>query len=313
LGAARWVGADDADFPRALCSIADAPDGLWMRSTIPDRELGERLWSHPTVAIVGARAASGAGLEIARQLAWGLARTGVLIVSGRARGIDAAAHEGALLGATTAVLGAGLDACYPPENAPLAERITQSGALLSEWPCNTPARPWHFPHRNRLVSGLSDVIVVVEGGARSGAWHTVRFALAQGREVMAVPRDPLLAGSELPNRLLRDGAAPAIAIEDVLRALPADRGALPPAGVVAPEQARPAPSEAPRTKREPAAHGPVEKQLLARLSGTGGLTLEQLAEALPALPVAELQARLVALEVEGHLRRGGSLYHAHRG
>jgi DNA processing protein len=312
VDASRWVAAGECDFPARLGGIASPPAGLWLASGLTPSELGQQLWPRPAVAIVGARAASAAGLELARRLGWDLARSGVLVVSGLARGIDGAAHEGALLagGVTVAVLGSGIDCCYPEEHAPLARRIAATGALLSEWPPGTPALPWRFPRRNRLISGLSDMVVLVEGELRSGARHTVQFALDQGREVMAVPRDPLLPGSEGPNRLLQDGAAPALRASDVLAQLAARGGGVAPAAVstVAEtsssvggslDRARPG-------RRQRAAKRVAEsddQRLLTRLSRAGGLTFDQLAVDSPDLSPAALQARLVTLEVEGRIRR----------
>jgi len=308
----RWVAAGERDFPARLCEIASPPDGLWLASGLTSGELAQQFWPRPAVAIVGARAASAAGLELARRLAWDLARSGVIVVSGLARGIDGAAHEGALLagGTTVAVLGSGIDCCYPQEHAPLARRIAATGALLSEWPPGTPALPWRFPRRNRLISGLSEIVVLVEGEPRSGARHTVQFALDQGREVMAVPRDPLLPGSEAPNRLLRDGAAPAIRASDVLAQLAArgvdlEHAARSPAGAAAAaaggavDPARP--QRAGRVAR--CSPGSVDQRLLTRLTRAGGLTFDQLALDSPDLAPAALQARLVTLEVEGRIRR----------
>jgi DNA processing protein len=284
----RRLTAVEAGFPARLRAIEDAPPEIWLRAADGDARLDERLWSRPAVAIVGARAASASGLDLARELAWDLARRGVVVVSGLARGIDAAAHEGALLaeGATVAVMGCGIETCYPPEHASLAERIASRGALVSEWPALTPARPWRFPRRNRLVSGLSDVLILVEGGAQSGALHTVAFATRQGREVMAVPRDPNLPGSVAPNRLIRDGAAPVLGAEDVIAVLQS--------GAVG-RAPRPAAAD-----REPGAlRGRIER----RLACGQGLAPEQLAEGLPATEAAELLAELLTLEIEGRVAR----------
>jgi len=213
----RHVAPCDPAYPPALRGLPQMPARLWMRGA------PGALVARPAVAIVGARAASDAGRAIAWRLAWELAEAGIVIVSGLALGIDGAAHRGALSagGLTVAVLACGLDCCFPREHAPLAREIAVRGALVSEWRPGTPAVAWRFPRRNRLISGLAHVVVVVEGGAKSGVWHTVRYGLAQGREVMAVPRDPIAPGSCLPNRLLRDGAAPAVTSADVLAALPA--------------------------------------------------------------------------------------------
>jgi DNA processing protein len=180
-----------------------------------------RALVHPAVAIVGSRRASAAGRDAARVLAGELAALGFCVVSGLARGIDAAAHLGALDagGPSVAVLGSGIDEVYPPEHAELAERIAASGALVSELPPGAPPLKQHFPLRNRLISGLALALVVVEARERSGSLITARHALEQGLEVLAVPgpvRTPAHAGSNL---LLRDGAAPALDVDDVLRVL----------------------------------------------------------------------------------------------
>ncbi len=216
-----WISRSEQAFPPRILEVKDRTKGLWMRSEIDPRDITQMPWLLPTVSIVGSRAASGAGLEIARTMAWELTRAGALVISGLARGIDSAAHEGALLagGRTVAVLACGLDLCYPAEHKELAARICQNGLLLSEWRGGTQPLPWHFPRRNRLISALADIVVVVEAELRSGAFHTVRFALDQGREVMAVPRDPVIPGSRGPNRLIRDGAAPAVDAGSVLEQL----------------------------------------------------------------------------------------------
>ena len=216
--------------------------------------------SRRAVAIVGARAATAYGRAVARRLAAELAGVGLVVVSGLARGIDAAAHEGALEagGATVAVLACGPEQVYPPEHRGLAERIEATGALVSELPPGTPPRAPHFPLRNRLISGLSEALVVVEARLRSGSLHTVRHALDQGIDVLAVPGPVDAPTSAGPNRLLRDGAAPALDATDVLAAL---------AGP--PRTARPArPSLAPELeallaslRREPASRDALSRRL----------------------------------------------------
>jgi DNA processing protein len=173
------------------------------------------------VAIVGARRSTPTGSEIAWALARDLAREGLVIVSGLARGIDRAAHEGALAadGATIAVLGCGVDVCYPPDSRSAYEAIRAKGLLLSEFEAGEPPRPAHFPQRNRLIAALAEVIVVVEGAARSGSRITADFGLELGREVVATPRDPIGSGAEMPNGLLRQGAAPITCASDVLEIL----------------------------------------------------------------------------------------------
>jgi len=187
------------------------------------------------VAVVGSRAATGLGLTFARALARDLATAGVVVVSGLARGVDAAAHRGALdaPGRTVAVLGSGLDRLYPPENDLLARAIERDGVVASEFPLGT--RPWksHFPRRNRTIAGWARATVVVEAGARSGALSTARAALDEGRDVMAVPGHPSQPGASGTNALLRDGAALVRGAEDVLAEL----------GLAPPEPRPPAPAD----------------------------------------------------------------------
>jgi DNA processing protein len=160
------------------------------------------------VAVVGARAATPAGRSLARALSRDLAAAGATIVSGLARGIDTAAHQGAIdaQGRTVAVLGCGIDRVYPPENAALARAIEGKGALVSEFPLGTPPLPPHFPRRNRVIAGWSRGVVVVEAARRSGSLNTARTAVDEGRDVMAVPGHPSQPACEGTNQLLRDGA-----------------------------------------------------------------------------------------------------------
>ena len=201
-------------YPWRLALLREPPPVLAVRGDVS-------VLAGRAVAIVGARAASAYGRAVARRLAAELAGAGLVVVSGLARGIDAAAHEGALEagGSTVAVLACGPEQVYPPEHRALAERIAASGALVSELPPGTPPRAAHFPLRNRLISGLAEALVVVEARLRSGSLHTVRHALDQGIDVLAVPGPVDAPTSEGPNRLLRDGAAPALDASDVLAAL----------------------------------------------------------------------------------------------
>jgi DNA processing protein len=197
----RPIGRLDPPYPAALGSLSDAPVVLWVAGD--PAVLDGRL-----VAVVGSRAASPYGLEVAGRLAEDLARSGVTVVSGLARGCDAAAHRGALAGGgpTVAVLGCGADVCYPAEHAALHTEIQGNGAVVSEYPPGTPPRPGHFPLRNRLISGLSRGVVVVEASERSGSLITAGCALDQGREVMAVPGTVFGARHRGSHALLRDGA-----------------------------------------------------------------------------------------------------------
>ena len=212
------------EYPKALKVISDAPLVLY-RAGAPWRD-------GTSIAVVGSRAPTDPGARFARLLAADLAAAGCVVVSGMARGIDAAAHRGALSvgGKTVAVLGCGLDVVYPPEHVKLKEEITEKGTLFSEYPPGSTPIAHRFPARNRIVSGICRAVVVAEAPERSGALITARLALEQGRDVMAVPGSPWFAHTAGSNRLLREGAAPACSAADVLEVLgvstPANRGRL---------------------------------------------------------------------------------------
>jgi DNA processing protein len=182
------------------------------------------MWPPPVaaVAVVGARAATLCGLEVARELGRDLAAAGVVVISGLARGIDAAAHTGALEagGPTLAVLGCGVDVCYPPGHERLLEAVCDAGVAISEDPPGTEPVGWRFPRRNRLIAALALAVVVVEAGERSGALSTARHAADLGREVLAVPGSVRSPQSRGTNRLIRDGAVPLLELEDLATAVP---------------------------------------------------------------------------------------------
>ena len=211
----RWVPRADPGYPGRLRSIHDPPIGLFVRGGG-----SVDLLARPCVAIVGARACSQYGVDVATMIGSQLARSGVLVISGLARGIDGAAHRGALRsGRTAAVLGCGIDRDYPRAHASLAAEIATDGLILSEYAPGVEPAPWRFPARNRIVAGLADATVVVEARLRSGALITADLALEEGREVLAVPGEitsHLSAGS---NGLLRLGAIPVTAASDVLEVL----------------------------------------------------------------------------------------------
>jgi DNA processing protein len=204
----------DPAYPVALTTIFDPPSVLWVRGSTAPLNL-------PAVAVVGARAASEYGLSVATRLARDLAAAGLVVVSGMARGVDSAAHRGALAagGTTVAVLGSGADVLYPPEHASLADDITQSGAVVSELVAGTPPLPQFFPMRNRIISGLSRAVVVIEAGDKSGSLITARLALEQGREVLAVPGNVLTGRNRGGHGLLRDGAKIVESADDILEEL----------------------------------------------------------------------------------------------
>lgn len=222
LAAGERLGAQllvlgDPDFPPRLARIDPPPPVLWALGR------AELLSTPAAVALVGARIASAGGQRIARGLALGLGEAGVVVVSGMARGIDAAAHEGGLPTGTVAVLGGGIDDIYPPEHADLYRRIGEAGCVLSESPVGARAQARDFPRRNRLIAGLSQAVVVVEAELRSGSLITARLAAEQGREVFAVPGSPLDPRSRGVNDLLRQGAHVCEGVEDILRELRPDR------------------------------------------------------------------------------------------
>jgi DNA processing protein len=209
---ARVIACVEPDFPAGLAAL-DAP--LPVISVLGDCY----VLSREMIAVVGARNASALGRKFAGQLAAGLGHAGLAVVSGLARGIDTAAHEGALATGTIAVLAGGIDDIYPPENARLYEHMKEKGAIVSEMPVGQKPQAQHFPRRNRIISGLSRGVVVVEAAEGSGSLITARFALEQGREVFAVPGSPLDPRAKGTNRLLREGAALTESAEDVLDVL----------------------------------------------------------------------------------------------
>lgn len=209
---ARLIAACEADFPAPLAALDPQPPVIWAR--------GEgRLLSRPAVAIVGARVASAGGQRFARGLAAELGAAGLIVISGMARGVDGAAHEGSLATGTVAVLGGGIDDIYPREHRDLYERIVEHGCVVSENAPGRTATAKDFPRRNRLISGLSQAVVVVEAELRSGSLITARLAAEQGREVLAVPGSPLDPRARGTNDLIRQGAALCEGVDDVLRAL----------------------------------------------------------------------------------------------
>ncbi|MEX0667548.1 MAG: DNA-processing protein DprA [Acidimicrobiia bacterium] len=196
-----------------LIGVSEAPSHLWVRGNAP---------SMRGVAIVGTRRCTEYGRSIARNLGHAVATAGWPVISGLARGIDAAAHSGTLDGGGDgfAVLGCGVDVIYPADNRGLAERLlANSGGLISEYPPGTPPAPFRFPARNRIIAGLSDAVVVVEAAVTGGALITARLALDQGKDVLAVPGDINRATSEGCNLLIRDGAHPVLSSEDLIESL----------------------------------------------------------------------------------------------
>jgi DNA processing protein len=216
-----WLARSDAQFPPLLAAIHDPPAGLFLRGT----SKGELL-ALPSVAVVGARACSPYGAQVARMLGRELARARFVVVSGLARGIDGEAHRGALEanGVTIAVLGCGIDRDYPAAHAELAKQIARNGLVIAEYAPGVEPAPWRFPARNRIIAGLCPVTIVVEARERSGALITADFALEEGREVFACPGEITSALSAGTNELLRLGATPLTRPEDVLEQFGLDKG-----------------------------------------------------------------------------------------
>ena len=216
------IHLDAPEFPRLLREIANPPTTLWTRG---DAALFERT----AIAVVGARDATREGHAIAYQIAGDLTRAGIVVVSGLARGVDAAAHAGALdsRGKTIAVLGTGIDRVYPAENKALHERIAEAGLLVTEFPPNSPPDLFHFPQRNRIISGLSKAVVVVEAREKSGSLITARLAGDQGRDVMVVPGPTRSGQNRGGHALLRDGAKLVESAVDILQELGLDSTGVP--------------------------------------------------------------------------------------
>jgi len=294
LGAKVLVHGD-AEYPRRLLEIYDPPLALYLRGSA---EVVEKAG----IAIVGTRHPTPYGTGMAERLAGDLAARGLVVFSGMARGIDTAAHRGALAarGSTVAIWGTGIDEVYPRENQKIAGQILASGgAILSEFPIGTFPAPQNFPIRNRIISGISIGVLVVEAGEFSGTRVTARCALEQGREVFAVPGNVTNKLSWGPNTLIKQGAALVATWEDVWEALPADvRLALTP----------PEPPESPDAPAaslfEAAALSPAEKKLFALLRSDESTHIDQLVERLNSyLSSSEIFSALFELELSGRIRQ----------
>jgi DNA processing protein len=290
-----WVAHGRAGYPEALAGLSDPPPLL---ALLGDR----RFLDKPMIAIVGARNASSLGTRMARRLAEQLGEAGYVVVSGMARGIDTAAHHASLAAGTVAVMAGGVDVVYPVENAVLAQEIAEKGLRLSEQPLHLQPQARHFPQRNRIISGLAKAVVVVEAAAKSGSLITARTALDQGRDVLAVPGHPFDARAAGCNMLIRDGAVLVRGADDVIAALADGSG-----------QARYA-----STTPVPIPHAPPERRTLAETTALHGLILDRLGPSPVAedqlirdlaLPVGAVAPELLALELEGRIRRqpGGLL------
>jgi len=272
----------DEAYPPRLKEIDQPPPVLYVRGEL----LPEDAWA---VAVVGTRRVTAYGRQVAEEISFYLAQNGVTVISGLARGVDSIAHQAALKagGRTLAVLGNGVDRIYPPEHRALAEKIIAGGALLSDYSPGTPPESVNFPPRNRIISGLSLAVIVVEAGETSGALITAEFAAEQGREVFAVPGNILAPQSKGTNRLIQQGARPLLAARDVLEALDLTR------------------VTEHRAARRVLPADEVEAQLLTILSHEP-LHVDDIRNQ-TSLPIEKISAALVMMELKGMVRQVGGM------
>lgn len=273
---------ESPNYPRLLREISAPPPLLYVRGTITEDD----AWA---VAVVGTRRASAYGREVTRRLSSALARSGITIVSGLARGIDGEAHRAALEagGRTIAVLGCGIDRVYPPEHRKLAQQIIAQGAIVSDYPLGTRPEGRNFPPRNRIISGLSMGVLITEAGVRSGALITADYAAEQGRDVFAVPGSVLMHGSAGTNALIQDGAKVVLGPEDILEELNLTMVA---------EQ-----TEA----RQVLPADETEASLLSHLSAEP-THVDELQQQLE-LPIAQVTSTLALMELKGMVRQAGGM------
>jgi len=293
---AQLIAWGEAAYPEKLTTIGDPPPLLW---AMGDRDLFQR----PTVAMVGARNASSLGARMAKRIATDLSDAGYVVVSGLARGIDTASHLAALDGGTVAVMAGGVDVVYPAENAVLAQEIGEKGLRVSEQRMNMQPQARHFPRRNRLISGLTTAVVVIEAAAKSGSLITARTALDQGRDVLAVPGHPFDARASGCNMLLRDGAVLVRGADDVIEVLEmaearanTDNEAEATSQSVAQVEVH-----VPQQQRTPAEVRQLHEEILQRLSPSP-VAEDQLIRDVGA-SVQAVAPALVTLELEGRIRR----------
>ncbi len=284
----RVLTWEDESYPSLLKEIDQPPPVLYLRGEfLPEDETA--------VAVVGTRRVSAYGKQVAEELATFLVRNQITVISGMARGTDAIAHQAALSagGRTFAVLGSGVDTIYPPEHRKLAEEISQSGAVMSDYPPGTPPESSNFPPRNRIISGLSLATVVIEAGETSGALITANFAAEQGRDVLAVPGNIHSPNSKGVNRLIQNGARPLLTPQDVLEALNLDQ------------------INTQRSARRTLPADETEARLMAVMS-EGAMSADEISF-LSGLPIEKVSATLALMELKGLVRNlGGMNYRAIR-
>jgi len=286
---ARLLCLGAPSYPPLLAEISDPPPMLWA--------LGDVALAHrPTVAMVGARNASSLGLRMARRLSREMGAAGLVIASGLARGIDAAAHESSMETGSIAVVAGGVDTIYPEENRALTHDLRERGLILSDQPMGLKPMARHFPRRNRLIAGLSHAVLVIEAAAKSGSLITARDALDLGRDVLAVPGHPIDPRSSGGNLLIREGATLIRNIDDVIEAIGT--------GLALHTEPPPAPTasqpELPRPKPT-AAEADLHQEILNRLGPTP-VAPDQVLRDLPH-PYTALSAALSDLEIDGHIAR----------
>jgi DNA processing protein len=304
----RLLFTIEPGYPAALAFTEGAPPLLYVKGQV-------ELLARPTVAIVGSRQASAAGGRLAREFADGLGQSGYVVASGLARGIDAAAHLAALATGTVAVLAGGLDVIYPPEHRQLHAAVAAQGCLVSEQPLGFQPRAQDFPRRNRIISGLSLAVLVIEAAKRSGTLITARLANEQGREVFAVPGHPLDPRAEGTNQLLKDGASMATSAADVIaglahvrqsspfRAFEERTASLPATAVPPPDFAAPAASSA--GAAELSAESALEA--VREVLGPAPISIDEVARA-SGVPVREVQVAVMELALAGAIEmHGGQL------
>ena len=292
LAGAKLVHQGESAYPADLAALSDAPPFFWALGNT-------EILTRPLVALVGARNASSLGTRMARRLAEDLGQAGYVIVSGLARGIDAAAHLATLNTGTIAVFAGGVDVVYPAQNASLAQEIGEAGLRISEQPMGLRPHARHFPQRNRIISGISRAVVVIEAAGKSGSLITARNALDQGREVLAVPGHPFDARSSGCNMLIRDGATLVRGAEDVIEVLKAAEQLT----VVAPAKLPKAPQKRAALSKEIIQ---LHQQILSRLSPSP-VAEDQLIRDLK-LQVADVTPQLLTLELDGKvIRQAGGL------
>ncbi len=282
---ARYLSLGQGLYPRALAELSDAPPLI---TVMGDQSLFER----PLVAIVGARNASAAACRFARELAHGLGREGVIVVSGLARGIDSAAHDGSMDSGTIGVVAGGIDIFYPPENEARQRAMGKRGLVVAEMPPGTEPRARHFPYRNRIIAGLAQATVVVEAAPRSGSLITARLAGEQGREVMAVPGSPLDQRAQGCNQLIRDGATLIQNAADVMEGLRSMTGRLASPTYPFDHQAEAMPIDPP---------GELRSRIM-ELLGPSPAPVDEIVRLSEASP-GEVQLILLELDLAGRLER----------